>query len=123
MASYTPNYNLKKPAGTDVVDIADLNGNMDIVDTQLNSLNSKFTNYTDITATTSETGSISLSNTTPWFSSSAVLTGAHIVGSVTAIDAFVMLVRSSAGNWFAKVFNWDMTPVKNTEVRIRVYGV
>ena len=35
MASYTPNYNLKKPAGTDVVDIDDLNGNMDIVDTQL----------------------------------------------------------------------------------------
>ena len=41
MASYTPNYNLKKPAGTDVVDIDDLNGNMDIIDTQLNSLNSK----------------------------------------------------------------------------------
>ena len=40
MASYTPNYNLKKPAGTDVVDIDDLNGNMDIVDTQLASLNS-----------------------------------------------------------------------------------
>lgn len=33
MATYTPNYNLKKPATTDVVNIADINGNMDIIDT------------------------------------------------------------------------------------------
>lgn len=38
MASYTPNYNLKKPATTDNVAIADLNGNMDTVDTQLKTL-------------------------------------------------------------------------------------
>ncbi|EKN67509.1 pyocin knob domain-containing protein [Schinkia azotoformans] len=36
---YTGNYNLKKPDGTDVVNIQDLNDNMDIIDTQLKSLN------------------------------------------------------------------------------------
>lgn len=32
MATYTPNLNLKKPATTDLVSIADLNGNMDALD-------------------------------------------------------------------------------------------
>lgn len=36
---YTGNYNLKKPDGTDVVNIQDLNDNMDIIDTQIKSLN------------------------------------------------------------------------------------
>lgn len=35
----TPNYNLKKPEGTDVVNIDDLNGNADIIDTKLKELN------------------------------------------------------------------------------------
>ena len=35
MADYTPNYNLKKPASTDFVDIEDLNGNADIIDETL----------------------------------------------------------------------------------------
>lgn len=35
MATFTPNYNLKKPATSDLVNIADLNGNMDTLDTQL----------------------------------------------------------------------------------------
>ena len=33
MATYTPNLNLKKPATTDLVSIADINGNMDTLDT------------------------------------------------------------------------------------------
>ena len=33
--TYTKNYNLKKPAGTDAYNIADFNGNMDIIDSQL----------------------------------------------------------------------------------------
>ena len=32
---YTGNYNLKKPEGTDVVNIDDLNGNMDILDAEV----------------------------------------------------------------------------------------
>ena len=33
MATYTTNLNLKKPATTDAADIADINGNMDAIDT------------------------------------------------------------------------------------------
>lgn len=36
---YTGNYNLKKPDGTEVVNIQDLNDNADIIDAQLKSLN------------------------------------------------------------------------------------
>ena len=35
---YTSNYNLKKPDGTDVVNIEDFNGNADIIDIQLKTL-------------------------------------------------------------------------------------
>ena len=35
MATYTTNYNLKKPADSDFINIADLNGNADIVDEEL----------------------------------------------------------------------------------------
>ena len=35
MATYTTNYNLKKPADSDFINIADLNGNADIIDEEL----------------------------------------------------------------------------------------
>lgn len=35
MATYTTNYNLKKPADSDFINIADLNGNFDTIDTEL----------------------------------------------------------------------------------------
>ena len=37
MADYTTNYNLKKPASSDFYNVADFNGNADIIDTALNS--------------------------------------------------------------------------------------
>ena len=43
MANYTPNYNLKKPIDSEYYDVADQNGNMDKIDTALNTLNSKIT--------------------------------------------------------------------------------
>ena len=39
MASYTPNLNLKKPAGSEAVVIGDINGNMDLIDTAVNAAN------------------------------------------------------------------------------------
>ncbi|WP_026486802.1 hypothetical protein [Caldanaerobius polysaccharolyticus] len=36
MASYTPNLNLKKPDSSDAVNITDINGNMDILDSRFN---------------------------------------------------------------------------------------
>ena len=41
MASYTSNYNLKKPAGTENININDINGNMDIIDTALKAHDNK----------------------------------------------------------------------------------
>ena len=78
MASYTPNYNLKKPADADTYDIADANGNMDLIDTALHSQNEAITNLetnTNIQALTSTEGikTIALdttrcpANTTRWF--------------------------------------------------------
>lgn len=39
MASYTTNLNLKKPAASEKVSIADINGNMDIIDTAYSTVN------------------------------------------------------------------------------------
>ena len=45
MATYTNNYNLKKPAETDFYDIEDFNGNTDIIDSALDDkLNCDFSN-------------------------------------------------------------------------------
>lgn len=43
MATNTPNYNLKKPAPSDFYNIADFNGNADIIDAQLKSINDRYT--------------------------------------------------------------------------------
>ncbi len=65
---YTGNYNLKKPEGTDIVNIADLNDNMDVLDAEVkmladameggnasvevNQINTKIGTNTDIAGTT-----------------------------------------------------------------------
>ncbi len=41
---YTTNYNLKKPEGTDIVNIDDLNDNVDILDNNINSLSKQINN-------------------------------------------------------------------------------
>jgi hypothetical protein len=51
---YTANYNLKKPDGTEVVDIEDLNFNMDALDTALKNVDNKASNI--------KAGDIKLSN-------------------------------------------------------------
>lgn len=41
MAEYTPNLNLKKPAGSETASITDINDNMDKVDTAVGALQAK----------------------------------------------------------------------------------
>lgn len=41
MADFTPNYNLKKPLRTEYYNVADANGNSDIVDSQLKAVNDR----------------------------------------------------------------------------------
>lgn len=105
------------------------NGALNTLRDDVTSLNSNkankslFANYVDITATTSNSGSINFSTTTPGFGASAILTSAHISPEQSpTIDGIVILVRTYSGNWYAKVMNWDLTPIKNTTVIIRVYG-
>ena len=43
MSTNTPNYKLKKPDPSDFYNIADFNGNADIIDTQLKSINDRYT--------------------------------------------------------------------------------
>ena len=51
MASYTPNLNLKKPAGTENMNINDINGNSDIIDAALVKTSGSLTTInTNITA-------------------------------------------------------------------------
>ena len=51
MASYTPNLNLKKPAGTEDINVADMNGNSDIIDAALVKTSGSLTTInTNITA-------------------------------------------------------------------------
>ena len=51
MATYTPNLNLKKPAGTENMNINDINGNSDIIDAALVKANESLTTInTNITA-------------------------------------------------------------------------
>ena len=46
MAIFTDNYNLKKPEDTDFFDIADMNGNSDIIDTVLMDFEERISNNT-----------------------------------------------------------------------------
>ncbi|GCD10602.1 hypothetical protein [Clostridium tagluense] len=60
----TSNYGLKKPEGTDIVDIADINSNMDIVDLKLKEIDNKSSNITvPVTKVNGKTGDVVLSAT------------------------------------------------------------
>ena len=85
MASYTPNYNLKKPSQDDFFDVDDFNANADIIDTALNGkLNTDFSNISGggggvvpITAggTGANTASGALSNLGAFSSSGGTIAG------------------------------------------------
>lgn len=71
MATYTPNYNLKKPATSDLVSIADINGNMDAVDAALKAADDAIAGCAKLSANNVFTGS----NTFP--SNNISITGPH----------------------------------------------
>lgn len=82
MASYTPNYNLKKPSQDDFFDVDDFNGNSDIIDTALNGkLNTDFSNVSGMAiaiangGTGATTASSALSNLGAFSSSGGTIAG------------------------------------------------
>lgn len=92
MASYTPNYNLKKPADGDYYDIADDNGNMDKIDTALNTLNNKIT--FDIT----------ISNLNdPSLAGGHYLYEASATGNPSTTAGRLIQIKSSASSWGGQI--------------------
>jgi hypothetical protein len=59
---YTANYNLKKPDYTDLADIADINTNMDTIDTKLKENADNLTSHTNTNASTLAKGHVQLSD-------------------------------------------------------------
>lgn len=73
MATYTTNLNLKKPATSDLVSIADINGNMDTLDTE-------------VAGKQAQHSTLSLSiATTDWSSKTATKTATGVTASNTVI--------------------------------------
>ena len=81
MASYTPNYNLKKPADAESYDIADANGNMDIIDSALASLNGKLA-WTQLNVTEATEFPLSTDYKEIWFE--GTLSSGYRLGTMMA---------------------------------------
>lgn len=89
MASYTPNYNLKKPADSDSYDIADANGNMDIIDGALNTLNNQMPVEVSYNSTTNSRGNLSIGNPNRYVT---------IIGAITDnVSTYVAIGKNSNG--------------------------
>ena len=61
---YTGNYNLKKPEGSDVVNIEDLNDNADIIDQQLKTVANELTSHKNEKATQDKLGHVKVDGKT-----------------------------------------------------------
>lgn len=83
MATNTPNYNLVKPELNDFADIRVLNGNMDIIDTQLK-----------------KASDIDLSNyaTKPELNNYLPLTGGNLSGDITILEKPVLTIIEQVTN-------------------------
>lgn len=109
MASYTTRYNLKKPAASDKVLIADINNNMDIIDEQINLARPLLITISSVSAlpvtasnskitSTMRCERLSTSNATAQGSDWTVTTG---TGTVT-VDG-TLLGTTNIGLWLVEV--------------------
>jgi len=101
---YTQNYNLKKPEGTDIVNIDDLNENADIIDTQLKTNADTITQH--INAAAPHSGHALVTDLTAHIASKASTTTlGHVqqgsgvtIDSNGVISANVLSVAGKTGN-------------------------
>lgn len=110
MASYTPNYNLKKPADSDSYDIADHNGNMDKIDAVLYTLNSKSLNKTTVTGTTSSNGNINISMGAEQYD----------IISVSYVGGIAIPYKANAYEWLVHVTDATLVPIASTSVSLEI---
>lgn len=91
MATYTTNYNLKKPEGTDFYNIADFNGNADILDAALKTV-------ADNAAFTALTKTLTAGSTSVTFTDSAITTTATIDFYTSVFGVNPTAVEVSSGS-------------------------
>lgn len=97
MASYTPNYNLKKPADSDSYDISDANGNMDIIDGALNTLNNHALQIVTVRCQISAQGYYKWNKTA----------NEVAVVSVFSTDRLIRPFVGSDGYWYFTATGWN----------------
>lgn len=137
MANHTPNFNLEKPLPSEHYNVSVLNGNMDIIDSQLKTQSDKLTSYCDTTfytTTLPETkkgitpfsvnggGSLSVGGITiPGYSKGI------IVGSANNSDATLYAIDTEGNIYTAykNVSTWQngQKIVKNGQYYIGIRGV
>lgn len=112
MASYTPNYNLKKPADADSYDIADHNGNMDKIDTALNTLSSKSLNKRTITGTTTDGGNLNINMGVEQYE----------IISASYIGGIAIPYKANQYEWVVHFMNAStLNPIAVTAVSVEVF--
>lgn len=131
MATYTPNYNLKKPADSDSYDIADANGNMDIIDGALNTLNNQIVTQTVANPVTFNTTSTTSTSRVSSLSKCANVISLHIeVNMVNGSGWGVVGVVNSAykpkHETYITVSNLSASTIKtayiDTDGNIRIFS-
>ena len=115
MSSQTTNLHLVKPATTDDVDVADINGNMDTIDTAVHTLQESVSEtYTDYEVTTTSAG-----NAATNLSSAKRIFGVMDNGGVSRI--YIPWIGSQSA-WLFKVLDaGTMQAVASSTVKFRVY--
>ena len=110
MASYTPNYNLKKPADSDYYDIADDNGNMDKIDTALNTLNSNITRLNSENNMTNDilADALNVTRTTFFRASSLAAYTGNVPSDNFKVGSFIVNVRGTARHVTAVAANGNI---------------
>lgn len=102
-ASYTDNFNLKKPAQTDNYDIEDANGNMDLIDsvlkehsTQLNEITNKISAIRFFSVVVDPNGQNSVNVVLSDIKSSSIILA--INGDYTAAVEYVVGIKVNDGS-------------------------
>lgn len=102
-ASYTDNFNLKKPAQTDNYDIEDANGNMDLIDsvlkehsTQLNAITNKISAIRFFSVVVDPNGQNSVNVVLSDIKSSSIILA--INGDYTAAVEYVVGIKVNDGS-------------------------
>ena len=106
---YTVNYNLKKPEGTDVVNIDDFNSNADILDTKINFLNEQI----DTLETQEDSLSAQINNLAAYAVANGTNTYIATISGYTLIEGQTVRIKFTNANTGASTLNINSLGLKN----------